>query len=98
MEKESNNVSLFFTGLLVGGVLGSVFAMLYTPFTGKKMRRNISKTTGDLLDDVNDYIETGKDKADEIFTDGKKKADEIIKDGKKKASALIDEAKKIVSN
>ncbi len=98
MEKESNNVSLFFTGVLMGSVIGAVLAMLYTPVTGKKLRRNISRTTGDILDDVNDYIETGKDKADEILKDGKKKADEIIKDGKKKASTLIDEAKKIVSN
>ena len=87
MERESDNVSLFFTGLLIGGVLGSVLAMLYTPVTGKKLRRNISRTTGDLLDDVNDYIETTKEKADEL-----------VKDGKKKASSIIDEAKKIVSN
>ncbi len=98
MDKESNNVGVFFTGLLVGGVIGSIFAMLYTPVTGKKMRRNISKTTGNIMDDVNDYIETGKEKADEIIKDGKKKADEIIKDSKKKATSLIDEAKKIVSN
>ena len=87
MEKESENISLFFTGILMGGVIGAVLAMLYTPVTGKRMRRNISRTTGDFLDDVNDYIETTRDKADEL-----------VKDGKKKASSIIDEAKKIVSN
>ncbi len=86
-KDNSNGVSSFFTGLIVGGVLGSILAMLYTPVTGKKMRKKISKTADGLVDDVNDYIETGKDKADEL-----------IKDGKKKASTIIDDVKKIVSN
>ncbi len=87
MSSEQDKLTGFVSGLLVGGIIGSVLAMLYTPVSGKKMRRNISKKTDNLIDDVNDFVETGKDKVDGI-----------LKDGKKKANTIIDDAKKIVSN
>ena len=87
MSSEQDKLTGFVSGLLVGGIIGSVLAMLYTPLSGKKMRRNISKKTDNIIDDVNDFVETGKDKVDGI-----------LKDGKKKANTIIDDAKKIVSN
>ncbi len=87
MSKESEKSNGFITGLLIGGVVGSALAMLYTPFTGKKFRKKISNKTDDIIDDVNDLVDAGKEKAEEV-----------IKESKKKAETLIDDAKKIVSN
>lgn len=87
MSKENDKSTAFFTGLLVGGVLGSVIAMLYTPMSGKKLRRKISAAKDDFVEDIGEYVETGKEKAEEL-----------IKEGKKKAETIIDEAKKLVSN
>ncbi len=87
MSREEDKLTGFIAGLLVGGVIGSVLAMLYTPVSGKKMRKNIGKTTDDFIDNVNDIVETGKEKVDGL-----------LKDGKKKATSIIDDAKKIVSN
>ena len=84
---KNEKFSAFLTGLIAGGIIGSVAAMLYTPMTGKKLRKKISNVKDDFVDEINDYYETGKEKAEEM-----------IKESKKKAETLIDEAKKMVSN
>ena len=87
MSREEDKLTGFIAGLLVGGIIGGVLAVLYTPVSGKKMRRKISKTADNLMDDVNEMVETGKEKVDGI-----------LKDSKKRANTIIDDAKKIVSN
>lgn len=84
---NNEKFSAFITGFLAGGILGSIVAMMYTPMTGRKFRKKISNVKEEFIDDINDYYESGKEKAEEI-----------IKESKKKAENLIDEAKKIVSN
>jgi gas vesicle protein len=87
MQTSGNkNIGGFIAGILIGGIMGSAIAMLFAPITGKKLRRKISNATDELLEDVNEYVETGKEKAEEL-----------IKEGKKKAGAILTDAKKLVS-
>lgn len=86
MAKESNGMSTFLTGLLIGGIIGSITALIYSPISGKKLRKKISHVKDDIVEEINDYYETGKEKAEEL-----------IKESKKKADNLIEEARKIVS-
>jgi gas vesicle protein len=83
MSSEKDKLTGFVTGLLVGGVIGGVLAILFTPVSGRKMRKNISRTTDNIIDNVSDILGTGK---------------ELIKDSKKKTTSIIEDAKKIVSN
>ena len=84
MEKSGNsNIGGFVAGILIGGILGSTIAILFAPMTGKKLRRKISNATDELLEEVNEYVETGKEKAEELIKEGKKKASEILTDAKK---------------
>ncbi len=87
MSREQEKFAGFVSGILVGGVIGGVIAMLYTPISGKKMRKKISRTTDNIIDDVNEIVETSRDKFDSI-----------LRDGKRKATTLLDDAKKMVSN
>lgn len=87
MAREHKNINGFITGVLVGGVVGGVVAMLFTPWSGRKLRKNISRKTEEIIEDVNSYISTGKEKADELFKEGKKKADSIITEAKKIVSS-----------
>ena len=86
MAKENRNISGFLTGFLAGGLVGGIIVLLYSPISGKKLRRKISNAKDDIVDDLNDYYETSKEKAEGL-----------IKDTKKKADHLIEEAKKLVS-
>ena len=87
MNRQANKMNGFLTGLLVGGIIGSALAMLFTPITGRRLRKKISQKTDDIIEDVNSYIETGKEKAEEF-----------IKEGKRKTESIINEAKKLVSS
>lgn len=87
MSREQDRLSAFITGLLAGGVIGSALALLYAPSSGKKLRRNISRRADDFIDDVEDYYESSREKAEEI-----------INEGKKRANSIIDNARKIASN
>jgi len=87
MNRQADKMNGFLTGLLVGGIIGSALAMLFTPITGRRLRKKISQKTDDIIEDVNSYIETGKEKAEEF-----------IKEGKRKTESIINEAKKLVSS
>lgn len=81
-----NSAGKFLTGFFIGGLLGVSFAMLYTPMEGRKLRKKIARTTDDIIDDVNDYLDTGR-----------KKAEVLVKSGRKTAESILSEAKKIVT-
>lgn len=81
-----NSASSFLFGFFLGGLLGVSFTILYAPMEGKKLRKKIARTTDDILDDVNDYLGSGR-----------KKAEDLIKSGRKKAESIVDEARKIVT-
>jgi gas vesicle protein len=83
MARGNGKMSGILIGLTIGGIAGSVAAMLYTPMTGRKLRKKISKTTDNLLEDVNEYIETAGD---------------MIKERRKQAESLIEDAKRLVQS
>ncbi len=77
----------FLLGVLVGGFIAGITALLFAPTSGKKLRRKISDTAEDFYEEAQEYYETGKDKAEELY-----------RDGRKKVSSIVDEAKKIVKS
>jgi gas vesicle protein len=84
METSGNkSIGSFISGILIGGILGSTVALLFAPMSGKKLRRKISNAKDDIIEDVSEYVETGKEKAEELLKEGKKKASEILNDAKK---------------
>ncbi len=83
MASSNDKLTGFLTGLLAGGIAGAAIALLYAPSSGKVLRRKIGRTTEEMLDDINEYYESGLSKAEELFHDGKKKASNIIDDAKK---------------
>lgn len=83
MARGNGKFSGFLIGMTIGSIVGGSVALLYTPTTGKKMRKKIAKTTDNLLEDVNDYIES---------------AGRMIKDRRKQAESIIEDAKRLVQS
>jgi gas vesicle protein len=71
----------FFTGLLIGGVLGALAGIFFAPISGKKLRSDIKEKSGEFLKDVK-----------EIYADSSTKAKDIVEEAKHQAKELKKEA------
>lgn len=59
------------TGILIGGAMGGVIAVLYAPKSGRKLRNDISRKTKDIIKD-------GKKSADGLWSGTKEKAEDLL--------------------
>ena len=87
MSKEEDKLSALLTGLIAGGIIGSISALLFAPSSGRVLRRKLNRKAGEIFDDVEEYYESSRGRVQELYSEGKKRA-----------NSLIDEARKIVSN
>jgi gas vesicle protein len=53
-ERKKNYWGFTFT-FLAGAIIGSAAALLYTPFTGKKMQKKVSDIAEKVIDKVEDF-------------------------------------------
>ena len=97
--EEDNGMSKgLLIGLLTGGVLGAVIALLYAPKPGKELRADIKNKAGEMIDDAEEYINVAKSKAVDIINEGKKRSENLITEAKKRAESLLGDAEKILSD
>ncbi len=98
-REEDNGMSKgLLIGLLAGGVLGAVIALLYAPKPGKELRADIKNKAGEIIDDAEEYINVAKSKAVDIINEGKKRSENLITEAKKRAESLLGDAEKILSD
>jgi len=81
--KDDERTSNFLLGVLVGGFIAGITALLFAPTSGKKLRKKISNKAEDFYEDAQEYIETGKEKADEMVQTVASDFSEIMKSLKK---------------
>lgn len=72
MEHQNETRISFLSGLLLGSIIGASVALLTAPEPGRRTRRRIHKTAGELRDNANDRWE---DLADDV----KGRVDEALK-------------------
>jgi gas vesicle protein len=98
-RNEENGMSKgLLIGLLAGGVLGAVIALLYAPKPGKELRADIKNKAGEMIDDAEEYINVAKSKAVDIINEGKKRSENLITEARKRAESLLGDAEKILSD
>ena len=88
MSKEKRSSKGFIAGMLTGGIIGGFIAVLYTPKSGKAVRRDITHKKDELKYNAGKYLENAKEKVSEIVQDGKEKAGHILDDAKIKANNI----------
>lgn len=71
-------------GSLIGAAVGSLIALLYTPKSGKELRKNIKTKSQDIIENADRYIVKTKDKASQLLRGSTKKSQKWLKGLKKK--------------
>ena len=85
MSDQNSDFKSFLLGALIGGVVGTVTALLFAPKSGKELRRDIADTSADFYDKASDYVIN-------VTNEGKSKVQEAYTVAINKTSELIDEA------
>jgi len=99
MSRENNGLAKgLFIGFLVGGIAGAVTALLYAPKSGKELRGDIKRKTGELKDGVTDYIQSAGSRTTEMVNRGKNRSEEIVASAREKAEHLMDDAEKVLTD
>jgi len=60
-EREDNNSAILLS-FLVGGIIGAGVALLFAPYSGRKLRGKISDAAEDVKDTASDYAKKLKQK------------------------------------
>ncbi len=98
MTQDKGVVKGLVIGLLAGGAIGAVLALLYAPKSGKELRADIRDRADDLMEGAEDYMKAARSKAGEIVSEAKKRSDQLVTEAKKKADSLLVDADKIISD
>lgn len=85
-------------GFLSGAVVGGIMALLYAPKTGKELRGEIKRKSGEIAEDVEEYLKDAQTKAKQLINEGKEKSATLITDAKHKADSLLKDAETILSD
>lgn len=98
MEKQpASNVKEFMIGLIAGGTIGGLTALLYAPKSGKELRKDIKRKSNETIDETKQQIKAAKKNLSRIMTDTRKKAEELVIDAKQKADSITKSTEKMIS-
>ena len=97
-DNNSGLLKGVFIGLLAGGAVGAVVALLYAPKSGKELRADIKEKAGDLMDDAEQALKDAKQKAGDLVSEARRHSDQLISDAKRTADTLIQDADKILND
>jgi gas vesicle protein len=97
MAQNNGMLKGLIIGVLAGGAVGALIALLYAPKSGRELRADIKERADDFMEGTEEYVAAAKSRAGEIVSEAKKRSDELITDAKRKAGTLIEDADKIIS-
>lgn len=96
LERTARSAKPVVTGLLIGGAIGAVTALLFAPRSGEETRAEIRDKAMEYRDRtmeaVNDGVSQAKSKANELTDRAKEKADELRHRGKEVADEQLERA------
>lgn len=88
MADRDSDFGAFFAGLVVGGLIGAIAALLLAPQSGEETRTLIHDRSIELKDKAVEKAETARIKAEAAAAEARARADELIKLTQDKASEL----------
>ena len=88
----------FFSGFLLGGVLGALAVMFFTLKAGKVLRSDIRENGSEVLMDAKEIYADASTRAKEIIDDAKHQAKELKKEADRHLSEARQETKEILAS
>jgi gas vesicle protein len=85
-------------GMIVGGAVGAIVALLLAPKSGAELRRDIAERSSELYDRANDFASDQSRRMNEYLNEGKAKAEEIVKTARQQAGTLMSEAESMMND
>lgn len=95
MEQRTTSAKGFVLGLLAGGAIGSITALLYAPKSGRELRKDIGNKGREVIKETSEYVDTAKTKAGEIIAESRQKAENLINEAKLKAGSITKGTEKL---
>jgi len=92
-DNNSGEFGAFFSGILIGGLVGAATALLLAPQSGEETRKQLSKSVGDIRDTAQDSLEDARERAEATIADARRRAERIVEEGRERAEAIAQEAK-----
>ncbi len=96
MEGKGSTTGSFLMGVLVGGAVGAIVALLLAPKSGKELRRDIVETGEGLLDKAGDLIAKGEDKVEDSLNEGRLRAQRIVSSARQQAESILSSAENVL--
>lgn len=93
--EERSSAKGFIIGVVAGGVIGGLTALLYAPKSGRELRGDISRKSKELVSDAEEYADQARKKTAGIISDSRKKAEEILSEARSKAQSIGRGAEKL---
>jgi len=84
-------------GLLAGGVVGAIAALLYAPKSGKELRSDIKQKATDFAGEASEFVKVTRSKTSEAVNSGKTRVNEFSSEVKEQADHILDDAEKVLS-
>jgi gas vesicle protein len=94
----------FFTGFLIGGVVGAAVALLFAPQSGEETREMIRERGLELEGRAGDYTSTARRRAEELAMDARERAEDarqrgrvVLNEQRSRLEGAIEEGKEAAS-
>jgi gas vesicle protein len=81
MADRDGDFGAFLAGFIIGGMVGSIIALLLAPQSGEETRTIIRDRSIELKDKAVEAAESARVKAEEAAADARARADELMKKG-----------------
>lgn len=89
-------------GTLIGGMAGAITALLLAPSSGKELREELARKSGDMYDKASDYFTTVEanvgSAVNKTVNEGRDRAQHIINAAKRQAEDLLSNAENVLKD